>query len=233
MPFFIRRPVASPVVRLPFTTDQFFAVFTRYNDAIMPAQLLLLFLGLGAALLALRPTRWSDRAIGAVLAALWAWMGIMYHWRFFRTINPLASGFAALFVLEAGLLLWYAVVRPQVVFVADRSVQGALGLILFVYAFALYPAVGYLLGQRYPALPTFGLPCPTTIATLALLLWAETAPPLAIMVIPWVWGVIGGVAAVQLGVSEDFGLPIATGISIWAWVRAQRSGRARSRLTAA
>jgi uncharacterized protein DUF6064 len=219
-------------VRLPFTTDQFLAVFARYNDAITPAQLLLLLLGLGAVLLALRPTRWSDRTIGAVLAALWAWMGIMYHWRFFRTINPIAAVFGALFVLEACLLLWYAVVRPQFVFVAGRSLRGALGLILLVYAFAVYPAVGYLLGQRYPAFPTFGLPCPTTIATLALLLWTETAPPLAVLVIPWVWGVVGGVAAVQLGVSEDFGLPIATGISIWAWWRAQRSDRARLSLTA-
>jgi hypothetical protein len=172
------------VVKLPFTRDQFFAVFARYNDAITPAQLLLLLLGLGAVLLALRPTRWSDRVIGAVLAALGAWMGIMYHWRFFRTINPIATVFGALFVLEAGLLLWYAVVRPQLVFVAGLSVKGALGLILLVYAFAVYPAVGYLLGQRYPALPTFGLPCPTTIATLALLLWTETAPPLAVLVIP-------------------------------------------------
>jgi len=219
-------------MRLPFTTDQFFAVFARYNDAITPAQLLLLLLGLGAVLLVLRPTRWSDRVIGAVLAALWAWMGIVYHWGFFRTINPIATVFGGAFVIEAGLLLWYTVVRPRVVFVADHSVRGALGLILLVYAFAVYPAVGYLLGQRYPALPTFGLPCPTTIATLALLLWTETAPPLAILVIPWVWGVIGGVAAVQLGVSEDFGLPIATGISIWAWLRDVRT-RARSSLTAA
>lgn len=220
-------------MRLPFTTDQFFAVFARYNDAIAPAQVLLLLLGLGAVLLVLRPTRWSDRTIGAVLAALWAWMGIIYHWRFFRTINPIATVFGALFVLEAGLLLWYAVVRPQLVFVAGRSVKGALGLTLLVYAFAVYPAVGYLLGQRYPAFPTFGLPCPTTIATLALLLWTETAPPVAVLIIPWIWGVVGSVAAVQLGVSEDFGLPIATAISIWAWLRAPRSGRARASLTAA
>lgn len=214
----------------PFTKDQFFEVFARYNEAVSPIQLTLLVLGIGATLLALKPTRWSDRAIGAVLAGLWAWMGIEYQWRFFRVINPAAAVFSVGFVIEAGLLFWYAVARPQLVFVAARSWPGALGLALLVYAFAAYPALGYLLGQRYPALPTFGLPCPTTIATLGLLLWTESRPPLVLMLIPWSWAVVGSIAAVRLGVGEDFGLVAALGMSLWAWLRAQRLDNARSSL---
>lgn len=213
---------------LPFTRDEFFAVFASYNRAVAPLQLLLLALGIAAVVLALRPTRWSDRAIGAVLAALWLWMGVEYQWRFFRAINPAATAFAVVFVAEAGLLVWYAVVRRRITFTASQARLGGWALALLVYAFAIYPAIGWALGHRYPASPTFGLPCPTTIATLGLLLWSSSRPPLAIMVIPWAWALVGSVAALQLGVREDLGLPVALVISLWGWIRTQRVRTASS-----
>ena len=72
-----------------------------------------------------------------------------------------------------------------------------------------YPALGDALGHRYPAAPTFGLPCPTTIFTIGLLLWAAHRMPRAVLVIPIVWAVFGFQAAVFLGVREDLGLLVA------------------------
>jgi hypothetical protein len=205
---------------VPFSREQFFAVFAAYNEAVAPAQLLLLTLGIAAAALALRPprVRWSDRAIGVVLAGLWLWMGVEYHWRFFRSINPAATLFGAAFVVEGLLLAWVAVLQRRLSFRAPRSLRGGAALGLLVYAFAVYPAVGWALGHRYPAAPTFGLPCPTTIATLALLLWTEDRPPLTVMLIPWAWALIGSTGAVQFGVWEDLGLPVALVLSVWGWV---------------
>ena len=209
---------------LPFSRDQFFAVFAAYNDAVAPAQILLIALGIGAAALALRPSRWSDRAIGLVLAGLWLWMGVEYHWRFFRPINPAATLFGAAFVVEGVLLAWAAVRPPRLAFRAPRSLRGGLALALLVYAFAVYPAIGWALGHRYPAAPTFGVPCPTTIATLALLLWTVNRPPVAVMPIPWAWALIGSTAAFRLGMWEDLGLPVALVISLWGWfVQAPRT----------
>lgn len=202
---------------LPFSRDQFFAVFAAYNDAVAPAQILLIALGIGAAALALRPSRWSDRAIGLVLAGLWLWMGVEYHWRFFRPVNPAAALFGAAFVVEAVLLAWAAVRPPRLAFRAPRSLRGGLALALLVYAFAVYPAIGWALGHRYPAAPTFGVPCPTTIATLALLLWTVNRPPVAVMLIPWAWALIGSTATFRLGMWEDLGLPVALVISLWGW----------------
>lgn len=207
---------------LPFTRDEFFAVFASYNNAVAPLQLLLLALGIAAVVLALRPTRWSDRAIGAVLAVLWLWMGVEYQWRFFRAINPAATAFAVAFIAEAALLTWYATVRRQITFAAPASSRGGWALGLLIYAFAAYPAIGWMLGHRYPASPTFGLPCPTTIATLGLLLWSRDRAPLAVMIIPWAWAIIGSVAAIQLGVREDLGLPVALACSLWGWFTTQR-----------
>ena len=213
---------------LPFSREQFFAVFAAYNEAVAPAQLLLLGLGLGASALALRPPRgaWSSRAIGATLAALWLWMGVVYHGYFFRTVNPAAVVFAAAFVAEGVLLGWIAVVRAGIAFRAARSLQSGLALALLVYAYAVYPAIGWGLGHRYPSAPTFGLPCPTTIATLGLLLWTVQRPPWSVMVIPWLWALIGSTAAFQLGVWEDLGLPVALMVSVWGWV--SQSPRAAS-----
>ena len=209
---------------LPFSRDQFFAVFAAYNDAVAPAQILLIALGIGAAALALRPSRWSDRAIGLVLAGLWLWMGVEYHWRFFRPINPAATLFGAAFVVEGVLLAWATVRPPRLAFRAPRSLRGGLALALLVYAFAVYPAIGWALGHRYPAAPTFGVPCPTTIATLALLLWTVNRPPVAVMLIPWAWALIGSTAAFRLGMWEDLGLPVALVISLWGWfVQAPRT----------
>jgi hypothetical protein len=189
-----------PFVNLPFSQEQFFAVFAAYNDSVFPAQLVLLVLGLGAALVALRPRWRADRAIGAVMALLWLWMGVVYHWGFFSSVNPAARAFGAGFVVEAGLLLWFLVIRRRVSFRAAPSWRGGVGLVLLVYAFAIYPAIG----------------------TLGLLLWATNRPPAAIMAIPWLWAVVGTLAAFRLGIREDIGLLVALVFSVWGWLAGYR-----------
>ena len=42
-----------------------------------------------------------------VVAILWAWMAIAYHLLFFTDINPMAYLFAAMFALQAALIIWY------------------------------------------------------------------------------------------------------------------------------
>ena len=215
---------------LPFTRDQFLALFAAYNEAVAPLQLLLLAAGICAVVLALRPTQWSDRVVGGVLAGLWLWMAVEYHWRFFRSINPAATLFAAAFLVEAGLLGEFAVHR-RLRFRGKAAASGRWGgwaLALVIYALALYPAVGWALGHRYPSAPTFGVPCPTTIVTLGLLAWSEERPPLVLMVIPWAWTLVGTAAVLQLGMREDLGLLVALVVSVAGW-KTQRPRTAASR----
>jgi len=56
----------------------------------------------------------------------------------------------------------------------------------------------------YPRIPTFGVPCPTTLLTIGLLLMAIRIR-LSLLIIPWLWAVIGGAAAL-LRVIPDFAL---------------------------
>jgi hypothetical protein len=79
-----------------------------------------------------------------------------------------------------------------------------------VYALAVYPLIGILAGHHYPRTPVFGVaPCPTTIFTFGLLLWASRPVPLLVVVIPFLWSVVAMSAAVNLNVPQDYGLGVA------------------------
>jgi len=64
-------------------------------------------------------------------------------------------------------------------------------------------------GHRYPRVPTFGLPCPTTIFTLGILLLASFPFPKSVFIVPFLWSVVGTSAAFQLGVLQDLSLLVS------------------------
>jgi uncharacterized protein DUF6064 len=208
-------------VKLPFTVDQFFDVFRRYNDAVWPAQWVLVALALIAIAGAVRATARAARIVSASLACLWLWMAFAYHIAFFSKINPMAPVFGALFLVQ-GLILLPLGGYKDLAFEPRRDLAGVMGALLVIYALVIYPALGFVLGRRYPALPTFGLPCPTTIFTLGLLLWARPAAPRRVVVIPLLWAAIASTAALRLGVREDLGLTVSALIVAAVHLRAAR-----------
>ncbi len=105
-------------------------------------------------------------------------------------------------------------VQRRLRFRFQPTLRGFAGALLLGYGLAAYPLLGYAAGHRYPATPTFGLPCPTTIYTLGLLLWAERPMPRWLLTVPLVWSAIGASAALQLGVLEDLGLVVAGAVSL-------------------
>ena len=194
-------------MKLPFSAGQFFDVLAEYNLATSPGQVVWTVAAIAgvSALFVQRP--W-DRALGWLLASLWSWMAVAYHFAFFTRINPAAWWFGAAFLLEAGALARHA--RAGTLrFVRPATVAHGVGVVLIVYALIGYPLVALNVGQAYPRVPTFGLPCPTTIFTLGCLLLARTPVPTSLFVIPVAWSLVGTVAAVKLGVVEDYGLIVA------------------------
>lgn len=198
----------SSTVKLPFDSDQFFAVFARYNEAVWPAQAILVGLALVVVYFVWRPGPVGDRIISGILALLWAWMAVAYQFAFFRAINPAAVLFAAAFLAEAAALAAAGVVRGRLRFRGGANGSTLMACALMLYALVVYPLVGQAAGHSYPAAPTFGLPCPTTIFTLGVLVLAARLPK-TLLVVPLAWAVVGAFAALQLGVVEDLGLPIA------------------------
>jgi hypothetical protein len=190
---------------LPFSSDAFFDVFGQYNRALWPGVVTLwVAAALGLAAVALAGPDWRvDLAATVLLVALWSWSGAVYHAGFFTAINPAAWIFAAGFLAEAGLLAWFGTVRRRQLSFGSASSSARIGGIgLALYALA-YPALSVGFGHPYPTTPTFGVPCPTTIFTVALLLTCER-PPLIIAFVPLAWSVVGGSASLVLGVHADY-----------------------------
>jgi hypothetical protein len=65
------------------------------------------------------------------------------------------------------------------------------------------------------------VPCPTTIFTLGLLLFAAPPVPRIAFLVPLLWAAVGSVAAVSLGVVEDFGLLAAGAVGIVAFLKSR------------
>ncbi len=194
---------------MPFTLHEFLQVFADYNETVSPIQNVWIALALALIAVAFLPTRIRPAIIPIGLALLWTWMGAVYHLLFFRKINPAATVFGVAFLLEAVLLLAWALQTRELSFRPRHTPRAWAGAGLLVFALVIYPRLAVTFGHFYPAQPTFGLPCPTTIVTLALLLWATPIPPWQVWAIPILWSGIGSSAAFLLGMREDFGLLIA------------------------
>ena len=190
---------------LPFTLDQFLAVFVTYNEAVWPAQVLAYLLGLLMVVFTIWPSNQRSRVVAAGLAVMWLWTGVAYHGMHFSTISAGAWGFAALFVIQSLLFVEAGVLRGRLAFGPAKGWTGWLGWALVAYASIGYPLLGQLLAHGYPAMPMFGItPCPVTIFTFGLFLLTTEPIPRRLLVIPVVWSLIGGQAAFRLGITQDW-----------------------------
>ena len=196
-------------MKLPFTVDQFLQVFRNYNQSIFPLQILFYILAVTIIFLSIKKTAFADKLINTLLAFFWIWMGLIYHFRFFTSINKAAYLFGSLFIIEGMLFLYFGMFRQRLRYRFKPDGPGITGAVLIAFALVVYPLLGYLFGHIYPASPTFGLPCPTTIFCLGMLLWTREKCPWAILIIPVIWSLIGFSAAIRLGMREDTALPLA------------------------
>jgi hypothetical protein len=194
-------------MQLPFTREQFFDLFVAYNEALWPAAVALWIASaviLGLRLSARRP---HDRWISALLVAHWAWSALAYHVGFFTRINPAAWLFAVLFLGQAVLFFRVGVVQRRLSFAPWDNDWAPLAWGLIGYSLA-YPAINAIDHLSLLRIPTFGLPCPTTIFTAGVLMLA-TPPLRSLSIVPVIWSGVGGSAAFLLGVRADVALPIA------------------------
>lgn len=199
---------------LPFTSEQFRSVFLDYNNSIWPVQIVAYLLGGAAIALLLRKTREGDRVIAGILALMWLWTGVGYHGLSFSSINKAAYIFAVLFILQ-GYLLYAGVYRGQMRFGVRPGLPTVIGGSFVAYAAMMYPMIGVAIGHAYPEMPMFGVtPCPATIFTFGLFLLTVRPVPRWLFVIPFVWSLIGGSAAILLQVPQDWLLLVSGAITV-------------------
>ncbi len=202
---------------MPFTRDQFFDVLGAYNTALWPFVVALWIVTVMAVVRLFREPDSIGRLMPVLLSAHWVWAGLAYHAAFFTRINPAAWLFAALFLIEAGILAWYGPVRGRLHWSSPRrSTWQFVAWTLIVYGL-LYPVIARAEGHAFPRLPTFGVPCPTTILTIGLLLAADPPMPRLLALIPIAWAGLGGQAAFLFGVRTDLVL-LASGVIMLVYI---------------
>ncbi|HVO74355.1 MAG TPA: DUF6064 family protein [Ignavibacteriaceae bacterium] len=193
-------------MKLPFTTDQFLRVFSEYNQKIFPMQIIFYLAAFSAVYLIFVKNKYSGKIISLVISIFWLWVGIVYHIIFFSSINKAAYVFGSLFILEGLMIFIFGFIQDKLVFGNGKNIYSRTGIIFIVYALIIYPVLGYFFGRVFPYSITLGLPCPTTIFTFGMLLLSEKKMPLAILIIPLLWSILGFTAALNFSVYEDFGL---------------------------
>ncbi len=190
-------------MKTPFTVEQFLGVFKNYNEAVFPMQVVFYLLSAMAIYFTIKPAATSGKLISGVLAFLWLWMGIVYHLIFFTAITKAAYLFGAIFILQGILFLTFGLFQNKISFKFRADIYGVTGVILILFALIAYPLLGKALGHVYPSSPTFGLPCPTTIFTFGILLLSDKKCPVVILIIPFIWSIVGFMAAFNFGIVED------------------------------
>ena len=212
----------SPLIR-----DSFFHVLASYNDAVWPMPLAALGAAIAVAALTTTHAAWRGRAAAALLAALWAWMGGVFHASYLSTIDPAAPWFGAACMLGSATFAWYGVRHDALRFDdtvnfarGPRRIANIVGWALVIVALFVYPMIGVAMGQHFPASASFGTPGPTTIYTIGLLVLASPMLPRVLWVAPLLWVVPGTLSAFALGLPQDLLLPVAAAMGLWVTGRA-------------
>ena len=198
---------------LPFSREQYLFVFIAYNEAIWPAQIVTFLLGLVAFAAALKPGQTTTRLAAGILAAFWVWTGVAYHWLFFAAINKAAYLFGAMFVVQDIAVVYAGLTgMGRLRFGFQRGPASWIGILFVLYSAVLYPLIGIWTGHPYPTMPMFGVtPCPVTIFTFGLFLLTVERLPRWLLIIPFLWSLVGGSAAILIDVPQDWFL-LASGV---------------------
>ena len=198
------------LLQLPFTEQQFLDVFGAYNTALWP---FIVVLWLATGWVAIEVVRGCARGttVSLLAAAHWAWSGVVYHAMFFSRINPAAWLFALMFVVQAFAFMWLGVLRRRLTFDWRGGLRHGLAGVFLAYSF-IYPGLVLLTGHAFPRSPAAAVPCPTTLFTAGVLLAAIPPVPRMLLVIPIAWSLIGGSAAVLLGMPPDLMLLFAAAL---------------------
>jgi hypothetical protein len=223
----------TPSDFLLFSARTYYRLFELYNRAIWPAQILALLLGFVILWRLHRASLRQGSVVMGILAVGWLWTAWAYLVEHYDTINWAARYFAIGFVIEAVLLIWTGVVRNRLSFKPYRDWTSLTGMGLFLFALAVQPLIGPLVGRDWTQTEIFGVaPDPTVLATLGILLIRDKRPPWGLMIIPLLWCGLSGATLWTMGSSDAWVMPVAAlgalGLALYRVLSARGQGRAQA-----
>ena len=195
---------------IPFTAEIYYRLLDRIASELGLAAFVSLLLAVLVLALMAKPSPAAGRLIAGALAILWAWCGAVFQWQYFSALFWPAPLFAALFALQAGLLIWLGAVQGVLSFGYGTGLRGRTGTGLALAGIVLFPAIGSLAGFYAPLAGLPGLtPGATVLFTLGLLMLSRNRPPRVLYAVPLIWAVLAAITGGFLGMWEQLALPVA------------------------
>ncbi len=208
---------------IPYTGEALRALVGTYNAAIWPLQfgflaaLLAVIIGTGGRVGTL------CRLAPLVLAACWAWCGLVFYQRHFALLDWSAHHAGWLFCGQAALLVLAAATGTTV---PQNRITRIVGMVVMLFALGAVPLIQWLSGLP---LETFALAGVTPAATVLF-----TAGWLAggsgrwwLWPVPFAWSLYGFVTGWALGYSPDM-LPLPVIVILLVIVFLRRPAAANS-----
>jgi hypothetical protein len=210
---------------LLFSPRTYYRLFELYNEAIWPAHLAAVALGLGVVFEWRGKRENHGRIIAAILAVCWLWVAWAYFLERYAAINWAAPYFAAAFAIQAMLLLWSGFIRNRLNLEATR-----MGPALFAFALTLQPLAGPLLGRDWRQMEFFAIaPDPTVVATIGILV-AATRIHWHLLAIPLLWCAVTGLTLWAMKAPDALVTPAAGALALLfaAWKTVARNNNRRA-----
>ncbi|MDH5661331.1 MAG: DUF6064 family protein, partial [Gammaproteobacteria bacterium] len=140
---------------------------------------------------------WAGRVIAALLILSWIWVAWAFLFERFYHIHIVANWYAFGFILQAGLISWYGVIKNQFSLFVQSKFRINIGLVLLFIALIIYPLIAFVTGRSWLQFEMFSLaPDPTVLATFAILFLCKVSAVL--YVVPIIWLLISGITLVVM-----------------------------------
>lgn len=193
--------------------SDFFNACEAYNTQFWYMIIITYILGVAAIILSIKKISSSDKIISGILSFLWFWSGLVFLLIFLFPIEPMMFGSSVIFwVVQGVLFLYFGIIKEKLSFKTELNNYSIVGAIFIIYALVLYPIIGILSGRSYLQTPYFGTACcPVTIFTFGIFLLTDKKVPIYMIVIPFIWALMGFLAVFMCLVWADIG-EVITGI---------------------
>lgn len=202
---------------LLFSPRVYWRLFALENEALWPAQPVLLAAAALLVLCLLRGWRPSGRWLGPVLGAAWLWAGWHFVALRYGSINWAAPWLAWGFYAEAALLAGLGLSGRLVLLRRGRSAWPGIALLAAVLA---WPFLAPLDGRSWHQAEVFTLaPDPTAVATLGLLALSRRSRWTALLcVAPVLWLALSALTLVTMGAWQGWLVLVVllAGLAAWA-----------------
>jgi len=175
-----------------FSETTYYRMFELYNQSIWPLHLVAILFALMIGYTLWKRPAWAGRVISALLVVSWLWVAWAFLYERFYKIHVVADWYALGFVLQAGLITRYGVIKNCFDELVSSQSRKWLATALLALALIGYPFIAVISGRSWMQFEMFALaPDPTVLATLAILLFYKS--PAVLHAIPLIWVLISGV----------------------------------------